>query len=479
MRRWWSFALLAMTVALVHGRDVTFGWTSLDDLTLVVDDHAFLAAPGAWWRAFGRTYFFVVDAAHVYYRPIVTASYALDAHAYGTAAAGYHATNVALFMVATCLVFALLERALIPRPVALLVALTFAVHPALAPAVAWVPGRNDSLLVGFALLALLTYARGGWAGRTGYVAAFALAMFTKETAIVVPVVCLAWTAWVEPRREPPARVLSLFTWAASIAIVVGFALARGRALRARGASVPALDWDGAIHHAGALVSSAGKLLFPVSHAPIATLDDAPMGLGVGALALSALLVWAVRRRATPRLRVVAFGAALYVLSLVPSFFGGGSLALENRLVLPAVGALFVVAELASALAIDRRALAAFGGPIVMVLGIMTLGYASDYRDPLSFGRAAVAGAPRSSLAHFTLGQARQRRGELDAALGEYAAALALDPAEPIVNNNVAVIHMHRGEWADAERALAAELRVNPGYAIAEENLKVVRRHLGP
>src|SRR5262249_39402049 len=83
----------------------------------------------------------VVAASHPYWRPLVTASYVLDAQWGGARPLAYHATNVVLHAAASALVLALLRRFGVGRGLALAGALAFAVHPALASAVAWIPGR--------------------------------------------------------------------------------------------------------------------------------------------------------------------------------------------------------------------------------------------------------------------------------------------------------------------------------------------------
>jgi tetratricopeptide (TPR) repeat protein len=155
----------------------------------------------------------------------------------------------------------------------------------------------------------------------------------------------------------------------------------------------------------------------------------------------------------------------------------GTLMLDSRLYFPAVGVLVVAGEIARAAAPARRTLAAFAAIVVASLGLVTMAFESAFRDPLAFGREAVAGSPRSPLAHFCLGQAYQRAGDDDRALGEYHAALALGPAE-VVHNDIAVIAMKQGRWDDAERELREELAVNPGYPVAYQNLAVVLRHEG-
>jgi Tfp pilus assembly protein PilF len=143
--------------------------------------------------------------------------------------------------------------------------------------------------------------------------------------------------------------------------------------------------------------------------------------------------------------------------------------------LPACGALIALAEIVRALPVETRSFAAGTSAVVAGLALITAGTEGAFKDARSFALAAVAGSPRCALAHVCLGRVYQGAGEDDRALDEYAAALALAPAE-VVHNNVAVIEMKRAQWADAERDLGEELRVNPGYARAYLNLAVVLRH---
>jgi protein O-GlcNAc transferase len=95
----------------------------------------------------------------------------------------------------------------------------------------------------------------------------------------------------------------------------------------------------------------------------------------------------------------------------------------------------------------------------------------------AFAREAVAGSPRSPLAHVCLGQVRQRAGDDTGAVAEYRTALALGPAE-VAHNDIAVVAMKEARWTEAEAELRAELALNPGFATAYGNLAVVLRHEG-
>jgi hypothetical protein len=486
--RTWLAAGVALAAVLAHARSAGFAFTDLDDRDLVVDDQAFLARPVNLLRAFGRTYMHVVDPEHAYYRPLVTVSYGLDAQWSGARPLGYHLTNLALHALASVALLAVLRRFALPGAVATLAAVAFAVHPAFAAAVAWIPGRNDSLLAVFALAAWLFFLRDGAhpsrvapqaarisVDRALHLGLFGLALLTKETAAALPLVwglqAVLLDGW--PRRRRMGAVVYVFGWA----VLAGAAAVAHRAV---GGSLGAISASALARNLPQLFASLGKVVFPVDPTVLAAPEDLsswPGALAALGIAAGARFVHGVRPR------VVALGMSAFVLLLLPVLATPGTLVLDNRLYLPACGALLAIAEIVRAAAFERAVptpprlfvgLSAIG---LLVLVAITAGYEESFRDRRAFARAAAAGAPHSPLAHFCLGKAYQTDGDDDRALAEYETSLALGPGE-VVHNNIAVIHMAHARWEDAERELREELAVDPRYARAYDNLAIVLRHEG-
>ena len=505
-RTWppWQLATgVGLAAALAHAQSAWFSYTDLDDRDLIVDDQAFLARPANLARAFGRTYMHVVDPAHAYYRPLVTVSYGLDAQWSGARPLGYHVTNIALHAVATVLFLAVLRRFALPPAVAALGALVFAVHPALAAAVAWIPGRNDSLLAVFSLAAWLMFlrdrARPSRVDRALHLGLFALALLTKETAIALPLVWIAQALLVDagarggeaapapgertppaPDERRPAFGLDAVVYLAGWAGLVGGAVLVHRLLSG---GVSAVSVGALAGNVPQLFASLGKVVFPLDPAVLSAPEDLSPWPGVVAAA-----GFAAAARFVPgvRWRVVALGGAAFVLLMMPVLAVPGTLVLDNRLYLPACGVLLAIAEIVRAAVFERpapvevperRLFVALSAVVVLVLAVVTSGYEASFHDPRAFARAAVAGAPHSALAHFCLGKAYQTGGEEDRAIAEYETSLALGPGE-VVHNNLAVIHMAHARWADAERELHEELATNPRYARAYDNLAIVLRREG-
>ena len=454
-----SAALVLVAAVAVHAHTIGFGFTGLDDRDLIVGDRAFLADPANLLRLFGRSYLHVVDPSHVYWRPLVTASYLLDAQWSGERPWGYHATNVVLYAVASVLVLALLRRLGLGRPLALTGALVFAMHPALASAVAWIPGRNDTLLAVMALASWVLFLKKRWRAHLVF---FALALAAKETALVLPAVWGLALAGGHARRDR-CRVWVAGAW---VTLVVGrFAVHPGAPHASVGELAASLP----------LVPIAlGKLVLPVRPTVLAVVGDLSVWPGVVAAMALALTAWRLPRVRRSR---GALGALAFLLFLVPVLAVPGTLVLDHRLVLPAVGVLVVLGELVRALALERRTLIAFGAVGLAALAFVTVAFEGAFREPGPFARVAVAGSPRSPMAHFCLGQVEQRAGHDDRALAEYRTALSLGPAE-VVHNDIAVLAMKDGRWPEAEAELRAELALNPGYATAEYNLAIVLRREG-
>ncbi|MGH7789393.1 MAG: tetratricopeptide repeat protein, partial [Candidatus Binatia bacterium] len=486
-RRFLMAAALVAATAALYAPVGGFGFVPYDDPTYVVDNprvQAGLSAAGVAW-AFGSFHASL-------WIPLTWLSLMLDATLFGAWAGGYHLTNVLLHGLAAALLFLSLGRmtgALWPSG---FVAALFALHPLQVESVAWVTERKDVLSAAGWMATLWCYARyveRPSAGRyAATMLAFALGLLAKPMLVTLPIVLLLLDMW-------PLSRLPLGSTAAARAALglllreklpfVALALAAGAvtvvAQRAGGAVLPleALPLStrvlvGLANYARYL----GRLAWPAPLAAFYPYDPAPSAALVAAGA--ALLVGgtALAIAALRRWPFVTVGWLWFAVTLAPvvGLVQVGEQGWADRFTyIPMIGIGIAVAW--SAAAATQRlgwsaALPAAGGAgILLACAWLSAGQIGYWRDGQTLFGHALRVTRDNYMAHFLLASDLVRRGESEAALPHFEAAVALRPRYAAMRNNLGNALIRLGRWREA----VAQLRV----AVAERpNVPQFRNGLG-
>lgn len=454
------------------------GWTQTDDSELIVEDAPFLGGDGAVFAAFRRPFFPQANR-RSHYRPLVTATFAMDrTGGEQPVPRAFHLTNVLIHAAASTLVF-FFVRALGAVPVvAAASAALFAVHPVTAQTVAWIPGRCDGLLAIFSLAALLAWSSFDASGSRRRLAlhhlSFAAALFSKEAGIAIPFVAALYSSYVTRRAS---RLREPAVWVGWVSIAVAWYWARRSAV---GGVDYAAAFDGALRNSPSLLVGLGKLVIPAQLDVLATLRDSSLIPGVVAVGLLAAAAWFV---APERRRLFIWSAVLLPLVfLAPALGVADYLILDNRLYLPLAGTAAGLAVLAGpSWQASRRLKTAAGilfGAAFVALAFLARRQAGYFQSPRDFCEAAVRGSPHLGLAHLNLGGVEYRDGHLDAAREDFERALRENPGELIAHNDLGLIFLNDGDLARAESEFSSELEVNPNYSKAHFNLGLVLERTG-
>ncbi len=443
---------------------------------MVIQEAPFNRDPANLLRAFTSNFY------DTYYRPLHRITFVLDAQLGGSDLVAYHRTNALLHALGSMAVFGALLTLGYAGSLAASGGLVFAVHPALASAVAWIPGRDNVLLTIFLLGSLAAWSRflrrpaGGTAWLGLHWALFAPALFTKEAALGFPAIALAYAGlWQgEPLRSRRLAVAGI-GW---IAALVLFLTLRANALPF------ARDWDAV--GADALVRSwpaafalLGKLVLPLRLSAFARLDAVPVATGVAAVVGAALLVARCERVRAPR---VLFGAAWFAVLLAPTLIQRTGLYDygEYRLYWLAFGVWIVAVELLRGLRLDPgRPRVALGIALVCaLLAGRTLVYQRVFDGPLRFWTQMVDVDPGSGWGWFHVGRTHYRRGELDAALAAYGRAREVGFERVDLYADLAAARLDAEDWSGAAAAAERALELDPGHLHALANLGSARLQLG-
>lgn len=136
-----------------------------------------------------------------YWRPIFMVWLLINHSLFGFNPAGWHITSALVHALATFLSFRLAYKLSGDTTIATVAALIFAVHPCHVETVAWVSGATDSLMALFYIACLLAFVKGwnepgrkAWVWFTVSAILFALSVLSKETALTLPVLVLAYVA---------------------------------------------------------------------------------------------------------------------------------------------------------------------------------------------------------------------------------------------------------------------------------------------
>jgi len=159
----------------------------------VIEDNYFIRSLQNIPKILSKDYFHLAN--ELSYRPVVTLTYFLDYAIWRLNPSGYHLTNVILHTINCFLLYAVVLRLVRMRPVALLSAVLFSMHPCVTEAVNAISYREDILAALFIFLSCLCLIL---SRKKVYYAlsllSYLLSLFSKETAIVMPLFILLW--WI-------------------------------------------------------------------------------------------------------------------------------------------------------------------------------------------------------------------------------------------------------------------------------------------
>ena len=484
--------ILAYLPALQGG----FIW---DDDTFLTRNRLIKAADGLY------RFWFTRDATD--YWPMTSTTLWVEWRLWGMNPLGYHATNLALHVIESLLLWRVLYRLRVPG--SYLAALIFAVHPVNVESVAWITQRKNLVALLFTLLTVLFFLRTGLTGRPApsepgpgalrggaawfvfSLFAFALAMLSKGSVALLPVVLLGIIAW---RRRPTGRdiagLLPFFAIGAVFTAVDIWFQRHGTAEVIRNAGL--LE---RLCGAGAVVwFYLYKILVPLDLIfvyPKWSIHAGDPGWWLPLIAAAAVtaVLWRHRKGWGGPL-LFAWGYFCFMLVPVMGFtdvyFMKYSLVADHYAHLALIG---VVATAAAGWAQwnQRESAAPAGGipsrlwsrrafpmataaAVVVSLAWLTSRQCMMYANEETLWGATIARNPGCWVAYGSLGDVYLREGRLAEAVASYQKAIAIDGSNVESHNDLGVALLHEGRLEEASAQFQAAVAMEPGNSEAHNNL---------
>jgi pentatricopeptide repeat protein len=412
------------------------------------------------------------------YRPFTVFSLSVDYAIWKRWAPGFRFTNLAVHAINGVLLFSLCVSLVGPGLVPLVAMIVYLIHPVHTEAVTSIVGRSELFAACFILSAWLLFRK----GRTGWAAiAFALALLSKENAIVLPAI-LVLDRWLSPRSggdtvaQGAASRLGLDFGPIAL-VACAYLVLRFYVLGAMGIPVSAQYMAGHLSYLDRILTAGRVFLrylmlifYPLNLAgdydfnaiPIARIRDWDAWLGIlltfGVIAVA----WWYRNRN----RVVTVGLLFAAIAFAPSsnwITPISVLMAERFLYLPLAGLSLVAAITYCELKDLRlRWLIGAGGLLTAII----LCNSHDYirRDDFTFFKNMVRVEPNSAKARLGYGFALIQKGRNDEAVDELEAGLRIIPDYPELLASLALAKTTSTSCAQAWPLLERALEIDPANA---------------
>lgn len=398
-----------------------------------------------------------------YYRPVFTIYLMLMWSLFGASASGWHLFSLVLHVLASYLLFRMLERLTKDRRLAAIGSLLFAVHPLRSESVAWISGVTDPLLAVFLVSSFYLYLRYREEGKAkllfGSLALSALAAFTKEPAVVLPVFIGAYELFIinqeqslRERFKPAIKYSAGFLFVSAVYFLaryyaLGFAFNNGSFKSYPGyqvlLTIPLVIWK----YIGLLLWPATLSIFHSTYMVKNPVDLRFILPSLGLIGL-AFGLWQLRRSILARFAILWFAINLLpVLNL--SAFGEEFLVQERYVYIPSIGFSLLVAlglikipiEKWIPLGSGRVAQTAVVGLLVFLLAGKSLAQNTMWEDDMTLWRNGVEKAPEQSMSHYILGHKLLDLGDYPKAAEQFEEYNKLTPNNLIVISNLAAAYV--------------------------------------
>lgn len=469
-KRWRRKIFLSIIILsagiLIYAKSSSFDFVYCDDNIYVIDNYAFNSDPANVFASFTQT------LGVTFYRPFLTISFILDAQIGELDPKVYHITNLMLHLMASLLLFFILLKLGFSEILSFLLSLFFSVHPILTPAVSWIPGRNDSLLSVFVLVSLLSFVHYLESRKTGslvlHVFFFAMSLFTKETAVLFPVLCVLFIRFYRKER--------LFIKANS-ALMSGWIAASSLWWILRSSAVAdivnpdTIGLKALFQNYPTFAAILGKIFVPVKMGVLASFESFSILCGVFSLIMLVTLLIFLKKIDKGK---AWFGLVWFFLFLLPAvlvrianvddFFDYA----EHRAYLPLVGIILLLAELLRSKKIKFRKPVPLAIVLVIIGGFAARSflYADHFKNRRAYWSHQVKTFPQKSKGYYNLGKVNFLDDRLEEAESLYKEGIRLNPQNPGLHLDLAAVYLSQQKFQAAEQSANKALSIEPNNAIA-------------
>ncbi len=453
-----AIVVMSTLIFAVYARSLWFGVSGWDDVDLYryckTLDPSFASLKHIF------THVLLTGRFNYYYRPILVLPFLAETHLPNTYLVA-HAINI-VFHLGTCLAFYFILKYLnVKQSKALFLSSIFAVHPALTSAVAWIPGRNDSMLglclMGsmFFLMKLIETGKARYA--VFHLSLLAVSLFTKETAIIY-LIFLAPYLFLLPRTlmTGDLKIKLYLCW---FMVAMLWIVLRSKAV----GLYPAQDLLNNKYFYTIILSYIGKVFVPIYLSNFPSPQDLYWLSGL--LVLIAGMALLIRARFWRDLGMM-FGVTWFAIGIISAAIFNISSAFEHRLYVPILGLLFMFKGSSLVSILTKKTKTWVCIIIILTLASCTFEYTSVYKNEHTFWNNAIITSPHNSIAYIKIANIFLLENKPDLVIRSCKIAYTISRNSGLIDYNkiypITTLLVLVNDFTDAQNILIETTKANLG-----------------
>lgn len=423
-----------------------------------------------------------------YYRPVFTLYLMLGWQLFGTNAFGWHLANILMHLIAVYFAFKIMEKITGDYKLAGIATVLFAIHPLRSESVAWISGCTDLFLALFLLPSFYNYMLYRESGKQRNLIwallLFFLAAFSKEPAVALPIMIIAYEVWLLHRDQPlPERIKpALLNSLPFFLLVGGYFMMRYKAL---GFVLSDANYkvyrftDVLLTIPLVIVKYLGLLFLPLNlsvfHQTELVRNPLSYRLIVPVIVLAGLAygLWQLRHNLVARFAILWFFINLLpVLNL--SAFDENFMVQERYVYIPSIGFSLVIALAITRFPIEQWL--AFGNrrtvqaAVILIIAALFTGKTwaqnETWKDDMTLWTHGAEVASDQPMASFILGHQYIKQQNPQKVIETFENYLKLKPQNLLVINNLAAAYLQNFELTNDRKSL------DRARTLCEEGLKL-------
>lgn len=395
----------------------------------------------------------------LFYRPLITLTFFISSLIQKESLLLHYLVNIIIHAVSCFFLYVLLLRLKIESLPVYFICIIYSVHPVFTNAVAWLPGRNDSLMALFIFLSMIYLINYTAESKVKNLVLFSLfftcSLLTKEAALVSVVLFLLYLylfskkIFVKKKYDILiAMALPVFSW---------YLLRKN--------AVPEMPAVELLQNQLYYLQGLGKVFLPLNLTVLPVIPDTSFIYGAVSVLFIGILFFIPK---VQNVKLFVFGICWFFVFLFAAVINTNpeysqNLMPESRLYLPAAG-IFIALLQTGAVKIFNFKKIIFFPVLLLIIAVfvyLNFHYSAYYKDQKSYWEEAVSSSPSLDLSFAGLGSFYFIKEDYETAIENYKKAAEIFPIKPGYNSKIAFSYLKLDKPNDAEIYYTKELAVNP------------------